>query len=359
MSDSRDAHRQNLLDALAPIRLGPHPKSLEESGLIQHLAHCDGAVKATIALPIPISAEEEADLSLKIKKALSAVPGVQHAAVTFLREVSAMPRTKPGTPTQPVKNIIAVASGKGGVGKSTVAVNLAAALQKLGASVGLLDADIYGPSIPTMLGARGEKPQPVEGSDGKRWFGPVVAHGMKLMSMGFLVEDDRPVIWRGPMLHSALKQFFGDVAWGDLDYLVVDLPPGTGDVALTMAQSIDLTGAVIVSTPQEVALVDARKAMRMFEETGIPILGLVENMCGEVFGEGAVRDWASRSGQAFLGALPLLGAIRKSGDAGVPAALGDPSIAAPFLALARAVALATAERNHKKASEAPMSIELA
>jgi ATP-binding protein involved in chromosome partitioning len=359
MSENRDAHRQQLEDALTTVRLGADLRNVVEAGFLQHLAHCDGAVKATFAIPVQLEAKEADALKKSGEDVLRKVPGVKHASVTIKHDVSKMARSKPGTPTQPVKNIIAVASGKGGVGKSTVAVNLAAALHRAGASVGILDADIYGPSIPTMLGAKGETPMPVEGEGGKRWFGPVEAHGIRLMSMGFLVEDEKPVIWRGPMLHSALKQFFGDVAWGDLDYLIVDLPPGTGDVALTMAQSIDLTGAVVVSTPQEVALVDARKALRMFEETGIPILGLVENMTGEIFGEGAVAQWAKNAGHAFLGSIPLQVAIRKSGDGGKPAALlKDEASAQPFLALARAVAFRVAEMNYGKSKEAPVSIEL-
>ncbi len=242
-----------------------------------------------------------------------------------------------------MKAIVAVASGKGGVGKSTVAVNLAVALARQGVTTGLLDADIYGPSLPRMLGVarkpevRGEKMLPIE------------AWGLKCMSIGFLVEEETPMIWRGPMVMGALEQMMGQVTWGALDILVVDMPPGTGDAQLTMAQRVALTGAVIVSTPQDIALIDARRGMRMFERVRVPVLGLVENMsafrcphCGtvsEIFGHGGARREAERQNTEFLGEIPLLLDIRTAGDAGAPivATAPDGDAARAFGALAARV----------------------
>ena len=244
-------------------------------------------------------------------------------------------------PLPQVRNIIAVGSGKGGVGKSTVAVNLALALAAGGASVGVLDADIYGPSVPMMLGLSGRPDSP----DGKS-IEPMRAHGLQAMSIGLLVDQDTPMIWRGPMATSALTQLLGETRWEALDYLVVDLPPGTGDIQLTMAQKIPVAGAVIVTTPQDIATLDARKALKMFEKLGIAVLGLVENMamhvcsnCGHVehvFGAGGGERMAERYGVPLLGSLPLDAAIREQGDAGVPvvAARPDSSVAAQWRALA-------------------------
>jgi ATP-binding protein involved in chromosome partitioning len=222
-----------------------------------------------------------------------------------------------------VKQIVAVASGKGGVGKSTTAVNLAIAFKQIGLKVGLLDADIYGPSIPRMMNLKG-KPQI---TSGKKMV-PMQRYGIEVMSMGFLIEEDAPMIWRGPMVHSAITQMFRDVAWGDLDVLVVDLPPGTGDAQLTMAQSVDLAGAVIVSTPQDIALIDARKGLNMFRRVDVPVLGIVENMsyylcpkCGErsdIFGHGGARNEAAKLGVPFLGEIPLDIVVRQTSDSGEP-----------------------------------------
>ena len=355
MSTDRDAHKEALMNALATVHC-PEGGDLVSAGLIGNVAHCDGAV--TVTLELPFSMDSADALRDRATEVLSKVSGVKQAKVKVTEAITSTPSTKEENPLASVKNIIAVASGKGGVGKSTIAVNLAYALMREGAKVGLLDADIYGPSIPTMLGQKSSKPRPVEGEDGKKLFGPIEAHGMKLMSMGFLVEEDRPVIWRGPMLHGALKQFFNDVAWGELDYLVLDLPPGTGDVALTMAQTLSLTGAVVVSTPQEVARVDARKAVRMFEETGIPVLGLVENMTGPIFGEGHVATWAESKDIPFLGSIPLEPEIRAAGDGGAPlGSEGDSKTAQAFAQLARQLALRVAHRN-REAQSAPMKIEL-
>jgi ATP-binding protein involved in chromosome partitioning len=228
-----------------------------------------------------------------------------------------------------IRSIVAVASGKGGVGKSTVATNLALALARQGLRVGLLDADVYGPSLPRMMAIRG-KPQ---SKDGKTLI-PLVNHGVKCMSIGFMVAEDTPTIWRGPMVMSALEQMLRDVEWGELDILVVDMPPGTGDAQLTMAQRVPLTGAVIVSTPQDIALLDARKGLNMFRRVDVPVLGIVENMsfflcphCGErseVFGHGGARQEAERLGLPFLGEVPLHLAIREAGDAGTPIVAADP-----------------------------------
>ena len=245
-----------------------------------------------------------------------------------------------------VTNIIAVASGKGGVGKSTVAVNLALSLSRLGLKVGLLDADVYGPSLPRLL-AITEKPE----SDGKK-LRPIVKHGIKTMSIGFLVEEDQAMIWRGPMVQSALTQMLGDVEWAPLDVLVLDMPPGTGDAQLTIAQRVPLKGAVIVSTPQDIALIDARKGITMFQKTQVPILGVVENMstfvcsgCGmshDIFGHGGAKLTAEKLGVPFLGEIPLVPRIRETSDAGTPvsASVPDGPEAQAFLELAKKVAAA-------------------
>jgi ATP-binding protein involved in chromosome partitioning len=243
-----------------------------------------------------------------------------------------------------VKAIVAVASGKGGVGKSTTAANLALALAANGQSVGLLDADIYGPSMPRMMGIAGKPQSP----DGKR-LAPMTAHGIAVMSMGFLVAEDTPMIWRGPMVQSALLQMLRDVEWGELDVLVVDMPPGTGDAQLTMAQQVPLAGAVIVSTPQDIALLDARKGLNMFRRVDVPVLGIVENMsyyccpnCGhraDIFGHGGARAEAERLGVDFLGEIPLHIAIRETGDGGTPIVIADPTgeHARAYRAIARTV----------------------
>lgn len=259
-----------------------------------------------------------------------------------------------------VKNIVAVASGKGGVGKSTTAVNLALALAAEGARVGLLDADIYGPSLPTMMGLQGRP----ESADGKM-MEPMENYGVQVMSIGFLVDADQAMIWRGPMATQALEQLLRQTAWKDLDYLIVDMPPGTGDIQLTLAQRVPMTGAVIVTTPQDIALLDAKKGIKMFEKVGVPILGIVENMavhvcsnCGHVehiFGADGGKKMAADYGMDYLGALPLTLQIREQADSGRPTVVADPDgeIAGLYKAVARKVAVSIAARNRDFSSKFP------
>jgi ATP-binding protein involved in chromosome partitioning len=259
-----------------------------------------------------------------------------------------------------IKNIIAVASGKGGVGKSTTAVNLALALAAEGAAVGVLDADIYGPSQPTMLGIAGRP----ESTDGKS-LEPMMGHGLQAISIGFLIDVDTPMVWRGPMVTQALEQLLKDTRWRDLDYLVVDLPPGTGDIQLTLAQKVPVTGAVIVTTPQDIALIDARKGLKMFEKVGIPILGVVENMsthicpkCGHeshIFGTGGAERMCKDYGTELLGQLPLDEAIREQADSGKPTVVADPDgkAAEIYRRIARRCAVKIAESQRDMTSKFP------
>jgi ATP-binding protein involved in chromosome partitioning len=256
------------------------------------------------------------------------------------------------SPLTGVKNIVAVASGKGGVGKSTVAANLALAWARQGARVGILDADIYGPSQPIMLGLTGQRPS---SPDGKR-IKPLEAHGISAMSIGFLIDPEQPMVWRGPMVTQALSQLLGDTNWGDLDYLVIDMPPGTGDIQLTLAQRVPVAGAVIVTTPQDIALADARKGLKMFEKVNVPVLGIVENMsvhvcanCGHVehlFGSGGGARMAAQYGVELLGELPLDARVREEADGGAPTVAAHPESAhaAPYFVMARRTAAALARR---------------
>src|SRR5689334_2455684 len=259
-----------------------------------------------------------------------------------------------------VKNIVAIASGKGGVGKSTTAVNLALALAAEGASVGVLDADIYGPSQPTMLGLAGRP----ESKDGKT-LEPMEAYGVQAMSIGFLIDTDTPMVWRGPMVTQALEQLLKDTNWRDLDYLVVDMPPGTGDIALTLSQKVPVTGAVIVTTPQDIALIDARKGLKMFEKVGVPIVGIVENMsihvcsnCGHaehIFGEGGAERMCRDYNVPFLGSLPLDIRIREQADSGRPTVIAEPDgpVAQAYKAIARKVAISVAQKAEEFSSKFP------
>ncbi|MFZ5558011.1 MAG: iron-sulfur cluster carrier protein ApbC [Pseudomonadota bacterium] len=289
---------------------------------------------------------------------VKSIPGVGAVTVNVSSKIVTHAVQRGVKPIAGIKNIIAVASGKGGVGKSTTAVNLALALAAEGAKVGVLDADIYGPSQPTMLGISGRP----ESRDGKS-LEPMEGHGLQAMSIGFLIDMDTPMVWRGPMVTQALEQLLNDTRWRDLDFLVVDLPPGTGDIQLTLAQRVPVTGAVIVTTPQDIALIDARKGLKMFEKVGIPILGVVENMsihicskCGHeepIFGEGGGQKMCQDYGVEFLGALPLDRGIREQTDSGKPTVVSDPDgrIAQIYKAIARrtAVKVADLQQDHSAA----------
>jgi len=320
----------------------------------------DGAtVSVDVVLGYPAKRQFEAIHTL-VGDALRAVPGVAEARVQVSQQVAAH-TVQRGVKLLPnVKNIIAVASGKGGVGKSTTAVNLALALASEGASVGVLDADIYGPSLPMMLGIEGRP----ESQDGQS-MNPMRGHGMQANSIGFLIEQDNPMVWRGPMATSALEQLLRQTNWEDLDYLIVDMPPGTGDIQLTLSQRVPVTGAVIVTTPQDIALLDAKKGLKMFEKVGIPILGIVENMathicsnCGHqehIFGAGGGERMAKEYGVELLGSLPLDIAIREQADSGRPTVVADPDgrIAEIYREIARKVAIHIAERARDMTSKFP------
>ncbi len=296
----------------------------------------------------------------QIQAKLRALPGAGSVTVKVASKVVSHAVQRGVKLVPGIKNIIAVASGKGGVGKSTTAVNLALALAAEGASVGILDADIYGPSQPTMMGISGRP----ESKDGKS-LEPMEGHGLQVISIGFLIDVDTPMVWRGPMVTQALEQLLKETRWRELDYLVVDLPPGTGDIQLTLAQKVPVTGAVIVTTPQDIALLDARKGLKMFEKVGIPILGLVENMsthicskCGHeehIFGAGGAERMARDYGVDLLGSLPLDIAIREQADAGKPSVVADPDgrIAEIYRGIARRCAVKIAESQKDLTSKFP------
>ena len=324
--------------ALAAVKDPASGRDVVSAGMVQGLVVRDGMVHFALQVAREAAASME-PVRAAAEAAARAVPGVISAtAVLTAHRAEAAPAARPAAPRGPaspgpmllsdVRAIIAVASGKGGVGKSTTAVNLAVALAADGLKVGLLDADIYGPSLPQMLGTR-ERPR----SEGQR-ITPLSRWGLKAMSIGFLVEEETPMIWRGPMVMGALEQMMGQVAWGPLDVMIVDMPPGTGDAQLTMSQRVPLAGAVIVSTPQDVALLDARRGVRMFEKVNVPVLGLIENMsffccpnCGhraDIFSHGGARREAERLGVEFLGEMPLKLEIRELADAGTPIVMARP-----------------------------------
>ena len=338
-----DLTKERVLLALKEVEHPVIPGNLADSGIVSGIVIKGANVGFSIEID-PTQAAAMEPLRRAAEAAVRALPGVTSATaiLTAERAPASAPPAQPaaGAPRPQgqraiqgvpgVTGIIAVASGKGGVGKSTTAINLALGLAAIGQRVGILDADIYGPSIPRMLGAKG-KPHT---KDGKK-LDPMMAWGLPTMSMGYMVEEDTPMIWRGPMVQSAIQQMLGDVVWGELDVLVVDLPPGTGDAQLTMAQKVPLTGAVIVSTPQDIALLDARKAIQMFRKVDVPILGIVENMsyyccpnCGhraDIFAHGGARECAVSYNVPFLGEVPLDIKIRETSDGGTPVVAAEPA----------------------------------
>jgi ATP-binding protein involved in chromosome partitioning len=304
-----------------------------------------------VQLGFPVGGYHD-EFSKGLQAHLSSRGGPSQVDVELLGNVTAHAVQRPLSPLPGVRNIVAVASGKGGVGKSTVAANLALAWAQQGAKVGVLDADIYGPSQPIMLGLTGQRPS---SPDGKR-IKPLPAHGLVAMSIGFLIDPEQPMVWRGPMVTQALTQLLNDTDWGELDYLVIDMPPGTGDIQLTLSQRVPVSGAVIVTTPQDIALADARKGLKMFEKVNVPVLGVVENMsvhvcrqCGHVehlFGAGGGVRMAAQYGVELLGELPLDARVREEADSGIPtvvAAPGSPH-AAPYFLMARRTGAALARR---------------
>jgi ATP-binding protein involved in chromosome partitioning len=326
---------------------------------VKNLRVDGGDISLDIVLGYPAKSQFDA-IRKSIIAVLRELPDVKNVSVNVSSQIVAH-AVQRGVKLLPgVKNIIAVASGKGGVGKSTTAVNLALALAAEGAQVGMLDADIYGPSQPMMLGITG-RPESVE----ENTMEPMEGHGLQASSIGFLIDNDAPMVWRGPMVTSALEQLLRQTRWRDLDYLIVDMPPGTGDIQLTLAQKVPVTGAVIVTTPQDIALLDARKGLKMFEKVGVPIVGIIENMstyicpsCGHeehVFGAGGGQKMCQEYGVDFLGSLPLNLSIREQADAGRPTVVADPdgAISVIYKAIARQVAIKVAALSKDMSSKFP------
>ena len=305
-------------------------RSIADVGKVVAVDESGGRITARIELGFPASGAHE-DYRAHLAAAIQAETGCDDVVVELSTRIVAHGVQRNLKPLAPIRNLIAVASGKGGVGKSTVAVNLALALAADGASVGLLDADIYGPSQPHMLGLAGKQPTSADG----KTMQPLQAHGLQVMSIGFLVDPDQPMVWRGPMVTSALSQLLHQTTWRDLDYLIVDMPPGTGDIQLTLSQQVPVSGAVIVTTPQDIALLDARKGLAMFRKVSVPVLGVIENMsthvcsqCGHeesIFGAGGGAQMATDFDVELLGQLPLDAKIRQQTDSGNPTVVGDPA----------------------------------
>lgn len=305
-----------VLAALSKVQEPELRKDLVTLNMIKDIVIKGSEVSFTIMLTTPACPLRDR-IQQEAEQAVKSIPGVKIVNVKLDASVPADGRKREQL-TLPIKNAIAVASGKGGVGKSTISANLSVALAQTGAKVGLLDADIYGPNIPTMMGSHD-----IPGMQDKKIV-PATAYGVKLMSMGFLVKPGQPLIWRGPMLNAAIRQFLEDVAWGELDYLIIDLPPGTGDASLSLAQMLPLSGVVIVTLPQAVSLEDASRGLTMFQALEVPILGIVENMRGEIFGSGGGEEMARIANVPFLGAVPLDPTVRIGGDTGQPVIISNP-----------------------------------
>ena len=344
--------QESVLNALRTVQDPDLGRDLVTLGMIQDLeVSSSGEVKFRTVLTTP-ACPMKGKIEADIRAALATVPGISKIDLKMDAQVrGAGTQPRPGSSGQAipgVANIIAVSSGKGGVGKSTVAVNLAMSLALEGARVGIMDADVYGPNLPTMLGVT-EQPKIVDDEKRGEMFIPPISHGIKVMSMGFLIQGDQPLVWRGPMLHNVVQQFCFKVEWGQLDYLIIDMPPGTGDVQLSLAQLVPVTAAVLVTTPQEVSMQDVRKAYHMFDKVRVPVVGVVENMAyfqddsgkrHHLFGKDGGKLLAKKFGLGFLGEVPIVQAIREGGDEGRPITLSAPQseVAMKFREMARTVA---------------------
>ncbi|MBR3496280.1 MAG: Mrp/NBP35 family ATP-binding protein [Prevotella sp.] len=349
-----------IMDALATVKYPGTKKNLVESGMVADQPAIDG-MKVKVVLEFPRDTDPFMNSTVKAAEAAIHYHVGKDVEVEIVTEFKSKPRPEAGKMLPGVKNIIAVSSGKGGVGKSTVSVNLAIALARLGYSVGLLDADIFGPSVPKMFDVEDARPYAVH-VDGRDLIEPIEKYGVKMLSIGFFVSPETATLWRGGMASNALKQLIGDANWGELDYLVLDTPPGTSDIHLTLLQTLAITGAVIVSTPQQVALADARKGVDMYqnEKVNVPILGMVENMAWftpaelpenkyYIFGKEGCKQLAQELNVPLLAQIPLVQGICDSGDRGEPAALGDTMTGMAFLNLAQAVVTVVNRRNREQA----------
>ena len=347
--------RDAVLNALRVVVDPDIRRDIVTLGFVKDVAIDAGRVAFTIELTTPACPVKD-QLRDQASAAVRALPGVEQVEVALTAKVRSVSAPEKGHPPLPgVKNVIAVGAGKGGVGKTTVAVNLALALAKCGSRVGLLDGDIYGPNVPMMLGINTQLT-----TDGKQIV-PAEKYGVQVVSIGFLTQDDAPIIWRGPMLHGAIQQFFREVAWKDLDYLIVDMPPGTGDVALSLSQTVPVVGAIVVTTPQQVSLSDSRRAVRMYQKLNIPTMGIVENMSfyactnchheADIFGHGGGEKLAADMNVPFLGRLPIYQPIREGSDTGTPIVIAEPASAATkaFLNVAERAAAQVSIAAHRSA----------
>jgi ATP-binding protein involved in chromosome partitioning len=353
---SQTPDRDAILNALRVVVDPDLRRDIVTLGFVKDVVTDGGNVSLTIELTTPACPVKD-QLRDQAVAAVQALPGVTKANVQMTAKVRSASAPETGkTPVPGVKNVIAVGAGKGGVGKTTVAVNLALALAKCGGRVGILDGDIYGPNVPIMLGLN-----KVQLTTNGKQIVPAEKYGIQVVSIGFMTDDDAPVIWRGPMLHGAIQQFFKEVAWNDLDYLIIDMPPGTGDVALSLSQTVPVVGSVVVTTPQQVSLADSRRAIRMYQKLSIPTIGIVENMSyyactnchheADIFGHGGGEQLAHDMNVPFLGRLPIYQPIREGSDTGVPLVESEPGSAAAraFLTLAERTAAQVSMSAHRAA----------